>query len=143
MAQVIQGNFYDLEKGEGIPFGNVVIADNQTQGTSTDIDGNFQLEVPSLDTPIIFSSIGYGQTNFEAGDLNFKSTPIAMKQTAIPPVVIRSKKYLPYVFYGGGGLLLTIGAIKKNKALVFNGVALALVYTAYKMYMKYRYKLGK
>jgi hypothetical protein len=143
MAQVIQGNFYDLEKGEGIPFGNVVIADNQTQGTSTDIDGNFQLEVPSLDTPIIFSSIGYGQTNFKADDLNFKSTPISMKSYALSPVVIRSKKYLPYVMYGGGGLMLTLGLVKKNKALIFNGVALALIYTSYKMYMKYRYKLGK
>jgi len=143
MAQVIQGNFYDLEKGEGIPFGNVVIADNQTKGTSTDIDGNFQLEVPSLDTPIIFSSIGYGQTNFKADDLNFKSTPISLKSESIPPVVIRSKKYLPYVMYGGGGLMLTLGLVKKNKALIFNGVALALIYTSYKMYMKYRYKLGK
>ncbi len=140
----IQGTFVDAETFEGIPFGNVVIASNQTQGTTTNIDGNFTLEVPSESTPIIFSSIGYGQTNFnKASELNYQTTPIKIKAEQLSPVVIRGKKWLPYAMYGGGGLMLTLGLVKKNKSLIFNGVALALIYTSYKMYMKYRYKLSK
>ena len=98
---IIQGTFVDKETFEGIPFGSIVLANNQTKGTTTDTD------------------------------------------TSIPNVVVKGKKWLPYAMYGGGGLLLTLGLIKKNKTLVFGGVLLALAYTSYTMYQKYRYKLGK
>ena len=141
---IIQGTFVDKETFEGIPFGSIVLANNQTKGTTTDTDGNFSIEVPSSNTPIIFASLGYGQTNFDkASDLNFQTTAISMKNTSIPNVVVKGKKWLPYAMYGGGGLLLTLGLIKKNKTLVFSGVLLALAYTSYTMYQKYRYKLGK
>ncbi|RMA66260.1 SusC/RagA family TonB-linked outer membrane protein [Ulvibacter antarcticus] len=46
------------DKGETVPFANV-IQKGTTNGTTTGIDGNFTIEVPSLPTTLEFSSLGY------------------------------------------------------------------------------------
>ncbi|WP_300433968.1 TonB-dependent receptor [Christiangramia sp.] len=53
----ISGNVTD-EKGVPLP-GVSVIEENTSNGTVTDFDGNFRLEVNSLDSQIVFSSIGF------------------------------------------------------------------------------------
>ena len=52
----ITGRVLD-EKGEGLP-GVTVRVRNGTQGTTTDVDGNFTLDVPA-DATVIVSSLGY------------------------------------------------------------------------------------
>jgi len=57
MGQVtVTGNVVD-SKGEGIP-GAMVVELGTTNGTATDIDGNFQLEVSSKDATLEISSAG-------------------------------------------------------------------------------------
>src|SRR5690554_4835741 len=57
-AQVdVRGKVIDTT-GESLIGVNVVIKDSR-QGTVTDIDGNFSLEVPSLNNTLVFSYVGY------------------------------------------------------------------------------------
>lgn len=56
-AQVVEGVVTD-PSGEPIPGANIVV-EGTSIGTATNLDGEYQLEVPSLEGTLIFSSIGY------------------------------------------------------------------------------------
>ncbi|XOV92995.1 MAG: TonB-dependent receptor [Bacteroidota bacterium] len=56
----VSGKVVSAEDGEGIPGVNV-IEKGTTNGTVTDIDGNFKLEVPD-GSVLVFSSVGYATT---------------------------------------------------------------------------------
>lgn len=68
----VTGLVFDERSGEALPGVNVLIVGTDT-GTTTDLDGNFELAVPSLDVTLRFSYIGYetqeipldGQTELE------------------------------------------------------------------------------
>lgn len=57
---VLAGQVYDVEAKEPLPFANVVIEGTEI-GITTDFDGNFKLEVPFSEKPIVLivSYIGY------------------------------------------------------------------------------------
>ncbi len=57
-AQVISGQIFDARSKEPLPFVSVTIK-NTTKGTSSREDGSFSINVPSRDTELIFSSLGY------------------------------------------------------------------------------------
>tara|TARA_R110002072_G_scaffold142804_1_gene288265 strand:+ start:40498 stop:43476 length:2979 start_codon:yes stop_codon:yes gene_type:complete len=57
-AQTTLTGKVNSEKGDTVPFANV-IQKGTTNGTTTDIDGNFTIDVPSLPTTLVFSSLGY------------------------------------------------------------------------------------
>ncbi len=64
LAQVnVSGTVFD-ETGEPLIGANVIVA-NSSSGTTTDFDGNFKLEVPSLPTQLVFSYIGYTNDTVE------------------------------------------------------------------------------
>jgi len=54
----VQGTVTDAESGEVLTGVNIVIA-GTLEGTTTDLDGNFELTVPSLDETLVVSFIGY------------------------------------------------------------------------------------
>lgn len=54
----VSGKVTDSDDGSGIPGANVLVK-GTTQGTITDLDGNFKLEVPDSNTTLVFSYIGY------------------------------------------------------------------------------------
>jgi TonB-dependent starch-binding outer membrane protein SusC len=56
--EVVSGTVTDASTGESLPGVNILIQGTE-QGTATDIDGNFQLTVPSLQSTLIFTYIGY------------------------------------------------------------------------------------
>jgi TonB-linked SusC/RagA family outer membrane protein len=56
--QKISGTVTDATSGDGIP-GAAVKIDGTAQGTVTDIDGKFTLEIPSPDASLIISFVGY------------------------------------------------------------------------------------
>tara|TARA_Y100001935_G_scaffold193913_1_gene162028 strand:- start:48726 stop:51332 length:2607 start_codon:yes stop_codon:yes gene_type:complete len=58
MAQQVSGVVTDQVTNETLPGVNIVVK-GTTQGVSTDIDGNYSLNVPSLSDTLIFSYIGY------------------------------------------------------------------------------------
>lgn len=54
----VKGRVISKEDNEGLPGINVIIKGTRT-GTVTDIDGNFSIKVPSPETVLVFSSIGF------------------------------------------------------------------------------------
>jgi TonB-linked SusC/RagA family outer membrane protein len=54
----IYGTVRDSQTGEPLPGVNIVI-EGTSRGTSTDTDGNFELEVDDLNSTLVFSYIGY------------------------------------------------------------------------------------
>lgn len=54
----VKGNVSDV-KGEPIIGASIVLKDNTSVGTITDFDGNFSLDIPSLNSTLVISYIGY------------------------------------------------------------------------------------
>jgi TonB-dependent starch-binding outer membrane protein SusC len=54
----VTGRVTDMESNEALPGVNVYVS-GTTQGTITDIDGNYSIEVPSAESVLAFSSVGY------------------------------------------------------------------------------------
>lgn len=54
----VEGTVKDAETGEVLTGVNILIQ-GTFEGTTTDLDGNFQLEVPSLDATLLLSYLGY------------------------------------------------------------------------------------
>ncbi|HKK45699.1 MAG TPA: TonB-dependent receptor [Balneolaceae bacterium] len=58
LKETVSGTVKDAESGDTLPGVNVIVK-GTTTGTSTDSDGHFQLNVPSLQDTLVFSFIGY------------------------------------------------------------------------------------
>lgn len=56
--KLVKGNVSDV-KGEPIIGASIVLKDNNSVGTITDFDGNFSLDVPSGNSVLVISYIGY------------------------------------------------------------------------------------
>ena len=57
-AQTTLSGKVNSDSGESVPFANVIQKDT-SNGVTTDIDGNFAIDVPSLPATLVFSSLGY------------------------------------------------------------------------------------
>jgi len=55
----VSGTVTDAETGESIPGVNIMVQGTSDQGTTTNFDGEYSLRVPSPETTLIFSYIGY------------------------------------------------------------------------------------
>lgn len=64
--RTISGNVTDIEDGSTLPGVNVVLK-GTTNGTITDIDGNFKLSVPSEGGYLTFSFVGLTTEEIEIG----------------------------------------------------------------------------
>ena len=73
-AFLVKGKITDLNSGEPIPFVNVMVK-NTKIGTSTDFDGNYQIEVPNENSILEVKYLGYEtQTKqvFKQTEINFR-----------------------------------------------------------------------
>ncbi|WP_236969962.1 TonB-dependent receptor [Membranihabitans marinus] len=57
----IRGTVFDGETGETIPFATVLLASDPGVGTTTDLDGVYELSVPAGSQDIKFSYLGYAE----------------------------------------------------------------------------------
>lgn len=64
--RTVSGKVTDAENGEGLPGVNVILK-GTTTGTTTDIDGNYKLNVPSEGGTLTFSFIGLATQEVEIG----------------------------------------------------------------------------
>ncbi len=55
----IEGKVLDEGKGKGVPFAHIVPLGSETQGTQSDLNGNFVLEVPERPSHLVISNVGY------------------------------------------------------------------------------------
>ncbi len=54
----VTGKVTSTEDGEGLPGVNVIVK-GTTQGTVTDVNGDYKINVPSTESVLVFSSVGY------------------------------------------------------------------------------------
>ena len=63
----VSGKVISADNPDGIPGVNIIIKET-TKGTITDIDGNYEIDVPSNESVLLFSSIGYYTEEISVGD---------------------------------------------------------------------------
>lgn len=82
----ITGTITTMEDGQPLPGVNVVIK-GTTTGTITNIEGNYQIEVPE-NSILIFSFIGYDKKEIFIGDKNVINVSLKLDVTSINEVII-------------------------------------------------------
>jgi len=87
IQETVSGTVTSSQRGEPIPGANILVKGTNT-GTSTDLEGQFDLEVPSLQDTLVVSYIGYqtreipiaGRTNI---DIVLQSKTITGKEVVV------------------------------------------------------------
>jgi TonB-linked SusC/RagA family outer membrane protein len=85
--KVVKGRVTSADDNQGFPGVNVIIK-GSTVGTVTDTDGNYSLEINSLDAVLVFSSIGYKTTEVPVGAQTSIDLSIEPDVTALAEVVV-------------------------------------------------------
>ena len=121
--RVVTGTVVDGENNEGIP-GVSIIIKGTNNGTVTDAEGAFSLEIPSSETTLIFTSIGYAPQEVQAGQLailNIRMLPDMSTLSEIVVVGYGEQKKESIV----GSITQTTGAVLQRAGGVSNvGAAL-------------------
>lgn len=89
MAQIrtITGKVISKENKQGVPGANVVVQ-GTTKGTTTDVDGNFQLEIDAADNILVFSFIGYKIQTLTIGAQTIFNIELETEATSLQEVVV-------------------------------------------------------
>ncbi|MFO8029673.1 MAG: carboxypeptidase-like regulatory domain-containing protein, partial [Cyclonatronaceae bacterium] len=66
-TQTITGTVYDAEDESTLPGVNIIV-EGTTIGTTTDADGNYELEVPADAERLLFSFVGFEERSVQIGD---------------------------------------------------------------------------
>ncbi|MCG8308548.1 MAG: TonB-dependent receptor [Cytophagales bacterium] len=83
----ITGKVTSAEDSEGLPGVNVVVK-GTSQGTVTDVEGNFKLEVPDENSILVFSSVGYVQEEVAVGTRTVINMSMVPDITALDEIVV-------------------------------------------------------
>ena len=92
---IIRGTLFDHSTGETVPFANVMIA-GTTTGTTTDLDGKYNLSLEPGQYAIEFSYLGFNtltinEITVTAGDVTVVDAKLESGATEIAEVVVRAK----------------------------------------------------
>jgi TonB-dependent starch-binding outer membrane protein SusC len=87
IAVVVSGAVRDAESGDGLPGVNV-IEKGTSNGTTTDAEGNFSLEVAGESSVIVFSFIGYMTQEISVGTQTSLNISLASDVTQMQEVVV-------------------------------------------------------
>jgi len=97
----VSGKVTSAEDGSGLPGVNVVVK-GTTNGTVTDAEGNYRINVPSTGGSLVFSFIGLATSEVEIGDRTTVDVSLALDVQQLSEVVIvgqgasKEKKALGY-----------------------------------------------
>ncbi len=83
----VTGKVTEMESGEGLPGVNVYVV-GTTQGTITDIDGNYSIEVPSTESVLAFSSVGFILEEITVGNQAVINITMSPDITALEEIVV-------------------------------------------------------
>lgn len=83
----VTGKVTSGEDNTGLPGVNVVIK-GTSQGTVTDIEGNYSLQVPSPETVLIFSYVGYLSEEIAVGDKSVVNVSMVPNIQALDEIVV-------------------------------------------------------
>jgi TonB-linked SusC/RagA family outer membrane protein len=110
---VVTGRVTD-EKGEGLP-GVTVLVKGTTQGTSTDANGNFTIDVPTGGS-LVISSIGYATQTIAVGSQTTLAVRLASDAQQLSEAVVVG--YLTQERQNVTGSVATVGATEVRRAPV-------------------------
>ncbi len=85
--RTVSGRVTDADTGEGIPGVNILIQ-GTTSGTVTDIEGDYQVEIPSGSVTLLFSYVGYKTQAIAVGNQTMLNVPLEPDVTALSEVVV-------------------------------------------------------
>ncbi len=85
--KTITGKVTSSEDGIGLPGVNVVVK-GTTQGTVTDVDGNYTLDVPGEESVLVFSSVGFIQEEVTVGNQTVIDMALTPDVTALEEIVV-------------------------------------------------------
>ncbi len=97
----VTGKVTSAEDSEGLPGVNVTIK-GTTQGSVTDVEGNYKLDVPDENSVLVFSSVGYLSEEFIVGTQSMINLAMSPDVTALSEIIVtafgieREKKALGY-----------------------------------------------
>ncbi len=83
----VRGTVTSDEDKEGLPGVNVIVK-GSSQGTVTDVAGNYTLSVPSRETTLVFSSIGFKPIEAAVGDRSEINVVLSPDVTSLDEVVV-------------------------------------------------------
>jgi TonB-linked SusC/RagA family outer membrane protein len=86
-THTITGTVKSQEDESGLPGVNVLIKDSG-QGTITDIDGNYVIEVPTGEVVLVFSSVGYIREEIAVGTQTVIDITLIPDITALEEIVV-------------------------------------------------------
>ena len=85
--RIVTGKVISVEDGIGIPGVNVLVQ-GTTQGTVTDVDGNYSLNVPSEGANLVFSFVGYRSQVIVVGNQSIINIQLEEDITALDEIVV-------------------------------------------------------
>lgn len=100
-TRTISGKVTSAEDGMGIP-GVTIVVKSTMRGTTTDIDGNYSLDVQSGDKALVFSYVGMNTYEAQIGSADVINVTLELSAEALDEVVVtalgisREKKTLGY-----------------------------------------------
>lgn len=86
-SRIVSGKVTSFEDSEGIPGANVIIK-GTTQGTVTDIEGNYTITVSSPEDVLVFSFVGYISEEVEVGSQSVINMALMPDVTALDEIVV-------------------------------------------------------
>lgn len=86
-SRKITGNVKADDAPEGLPGVNVIVK-GTNKGTVTDIDGNYNIDVPTGDAVLVFSSVGYVREEISVGDKSVINLNMVPDITALEEIVV-------------------------------------------------------
>ncbi len=99
----ITGKVISSEDNEGLPGVNVVVK-GTTQGSITDVEGNYKLDVPDENSVLVFSSVGYAPEETTVGNRTVIDIAMVIDVTSLEEITV-------------------IGYGTQSKALVTNSIS--------------------
>ena len=83
----ITGKVTDSDTNEGLPGVNIVIK-GTSQGTVTDVNGAYSINVPNPETALVFSSVGYVQKEIMVGNQSVIDISLSPDVTSLKEIVV-------------------------------------------------------
>lgn len=83
----VQGKVVDSETGEALPGVNIILK-GTARGTSTDLQGEFEINVPNAQSTLVFSYIGYEKLEMPAGNGDFLNVRLSEDIGSLSEVVV-------------------------------------------------------
>jgi len=86
-GRIISGKVTAASDGSGLPGVNVIIKDTQ-EGTITDMNGDYSLQIPSGDVTLVFSYVGYNSSEVAIGGRSVVDVELTESVEALQEVVV-------------------------------------------------------